>query len=130
MLSKTHRETLDGSILEAKYPGSDNVFDCDLSTAHYALRLLTSSENQANRGSPARQNGPTGSQKWFIDDFLGITKQKRYQEDWTDSNEWQLTCEIPSVIESLDPEVLRTLYLHSPQCVRHAARYVPSSAVH
>ena len=69
MLSKTHRETLDGSILEAKYPGSDNVFECDLSTARYALRLLTSSENQANRASPARQNGPTGSQIWFIDDF-------------------------------------------------------------
>ena len=53
-----------------------------------------------------------------------------YQEDWTDSNERQLMCEIPSVIHSLDTEVPRTQHSRSPQRVRHAACCVSPSAMH
>ena len=52
-----------------------------------------------------------------------------HQEEWTDSNEGQFICEIPSVIESLETEVPRTQFLRLPRRVRHAAGRVPPSAV-
>ena len=58
-----------GSLLEAKHPGRDYVYECDLAAAHYAVRPLTSSGNRANCASATRQNRPNGSQIWFIDDF-------------------------------------------------------------
>ena len=79
----------------SKIPRRDSVFECDLATAHYALRPLAPSGNRAYRASAARQN----KTKWFPDmthdEFWGIIKQGMYEDDWTDSNGRQLSVKYP-----------------------------------
>ena len=55
-------------LLKAKYPGRDYVFECDMPTAHYKLRPLTS-RTQAYRAPANKTTRAKLSKIWFVDDF-------------------------------------------------------------